>query len=249
MNESLHTVVHIIRGCRTLHHAFLLQCHIAALKSYIDFDGATFMSMLLALKRAGKWRVAEASLWCSLSIPPFRQVVDELVLPFDESYAILRCLRDLCRRRSMHLPSSHSISGMSAVEAKWWSSRENLPTDVGSNPESPGRSELSLQRTTSTHISADPACACCNSLLLMYKEASPVQAPRSLFLLLAMSECGPPARVTRQCLPLTQPDSFSCSCTHAHAAHAPSYRAHHKFDSASSLNETMGAKPRGASMR
>lgn len=48
---------------------------------------------------------------------------------------------------------------------------------------------IQLRRVSQQHLSADPlACACCNSLLLMYKEASPVQASRSLSLLLAMSE-------------------------------------------------------------
>ena len=86
--------------------AVCVQCHIAALKSCIYIDGATCMSMLLALKRAGEWRIAEAALFCALSIPPFQELAQELVEPTAETHKepLAQTMHALCLRRASHPP-------------------------------------------------------------------------------------------------------------------------------------------------
>lgn len=58
---------------------WFVQCYLAAIATGILVDGACTMAILYALMRAGKWRIAEAMLFCGLSaVPSFSQIAADV---------------------------------------------------------------------------------------------------------------------------------------------------------------------------
>eukprot|EP00892_Ulva_mutabilis_P000600 jgi/Ulvmu1/10540/UM064_0078.1 len=63
----------------TDHWQQCMECYMAAVKESVVVDGACTMAILFALKRAGKWRLAEALLFCVLSaVPAFSQIAADM---------------------------------------------------------------------------------------------------------------------------------------------------------------------------
>ena len=50
-----------------------MQFFIHAVSSGIAIEGVACLAMLMALRRAGQWRIAEAAVLCLLHIPAFRE--------------------------------------------------------------------------------------------------------------------------------------------------------------------------------
>lgn len=61
------------------HGRWFVQCYLVAIATGVLVDGACTMAILYALRRAGKWRIAEAMLFCVLSaVPSFSQIAADV---------------------------------------------------------------------------------------------------------------------------------------------------------------------------
>ena len=80
-----------------------MQCFITAVMGGVAIDGSACLAMLIALRRAGQWRIAEAAVLSLLHVPAFRECWAESdTLAWHEGHdggRLLSALQNICAQR------------------------------------------------------------------------------------------------------------------------------------------------------
>ena len=102
-----------------------VQCFIAAVVGGVAIDGAACLAMLIALRRAGQWRIAEAAVLGLLHVPAFRECWEESdTLARHEGHdggRLLSALQNICAQRFAaleHLQGAVRLQSSVAVSAE-----------------------------------------------------------------------------------------------------------------------------------
>lgn len=161
-----------------------MQAYIVAFGDSVRLDGPALLFLMLALRRAGLWQLAEACLLTELSQPgrtcAFSELADSIrgartlkaEPPADAANVLLWKVQELFRERGL----------LEAAERGGALRRSALIHDALVTP-------------------------CCNIVLQMYAEASPPEADRSLAFICAMARCSAPPTTACMHAPTCAPES------------------------------------------